>query len=74
MIIHSIIPYEVIFSEQSENNKKTKYITYKEAILEVSPISAHGYKVNRVISTCLNSYLDSEIEPGAIIKYDAREE
>jgi hypothetical protein len=69
LIIHSIIPIEVIFEESvSQEIPKTKFINYKGALVEVIETDPDNYTVSRVISTSLASYLDSELQPGNVIK------
>lgn len=69
MLIHSIVPNDIIFSEASNKNNAYKHIEYKGQILEVTSMEGEGYKVRRVISTCLKSYLDPELQPGSVLKH-----
>lgn len=41
MIIHSIIPHEIIFAQQREEAVTTQYITVKGELLEVTPLSSN---------------------------------
>ncbi|WP_157910207.1 YlzJ-like family protein [Petroclostridium xylanilyticum] len=70
MIIHSIIPHEIIFAQQREEAVTTQYIIVKGELLEVTPLSSNQYRVNRIISTCLKPYLEPQFQPGAIIEYN----
>ena len=68
MIIYSIVPSEVIFEQRQETTEKKRYISYQGETLEVTPVSENRYRVNRIISTCLKTYLDPRIQPGAILE------
>ena len=68
MIIYSIVPYDVIFSQEQENYEGRKYVNYKGELLEVSTAGGNSYKIDRIISTNPKAYLDIEIQPGTHIK------
>lgn len=71
MIIHSIVPYELIFANENTDEKQPEYISYHGAVLEVSPISGNQYKVNRIISARLGMFLDPQIQPGMVIEHES---
>jgi len=69
MIIHSIVPYEIIFGQQQEESKQTKYISVNNCLLEVTLMEGDTYKINRIISANLAAYLSPDMQPGSIIRY-----
>ncbi|MGE4282208.1 MAG: YlzJ-like family protein [Clostridia bacterium] len=72
MLIYSIIPNEVIFSNQDDQYEKTQNITYKGQTLEVTQLAANQYRVNRIISTNIKAYLDPQLQPGTILEYELK--
>lgn len=70
-MIYSIIPNEVIFNDfQDEKNYAYEEIEYKGYLLQVSIDKNNGYKIQRIISTDPDAYLNNEIQPGNIIHLD----
>jgi len=69
LIIHSIIPNEIIFAEQNTGITERQNIIYKGNILEVTCLEEDRYRIDRIISGSLNSYLDPDMQPGNIIRY-----
>lgn len=68
MIIHSIIPIDVIFQNNfREDNMKTSHIRYMGELVEAVADGNTGYIINRIISTSLEAYLNPELQPGTRI-------
>lgn len=69
MILYSIIPPDVVFSKSETSNKSlTMEIDYLGERVEVHPLVNNKYRINRVISTSPNIYLDERFAPGQIIE------
>lgn len=71
MILYSIMPVEVVFGEQYNNdndNYKFVEIEYEGEKVVVSPLSNNTYRINRVISTSPKVYLNPKLMPGGIIE------
>lgn len=69
MIIYTTVPPEIVFAERQETKPQSKYILFNGTALEVTSAAEGQYKVNRVISTCPEDYLDPQIKPGMVIEY-----
>ncbi|NLY43615.1 MAG: hypothetical protein GX066_06550 [Clostridiaceae bacterium] len=67
MIIHSIVPQDIIFSQQKQEDWGAEYIPFKGGLLEVTRTANNKYVINRIHSTCLDTYLDPRFQPGRII-------
>ncbi|AEV68052.1 YlzJ-like family protein [Acetivibrio clariflavus] len=69
MLLHSIIPTELVFGNYY-NTEDFNYIEleYEGEKIEVIPLSGSTYKINRVISTSLKAYLNPKLMPGNIIE------
>lgn len=73
MILYSIVPPEIVFSNNN-NNKETEndYVEIEylgEKVLAYNT-SQNEYVVDRVISTSLQAFLNAKLMPGQkIIKY-----
>ncbi|WHH58991.1 YlzJ-like family protein [Petroclostridium sp. X23] len=72
MVIYSIMPHEVIFSQTEEHPQKTQHITYRGQTLAVTQVAANQCRVDRIITTNLKAYLDPGLQPGTIIEYDIK--
>lgn len=69
MIIHSIIPMEVIFGENKEASAgEMKEVEYMGEKVMVTPLPDKGYVINRLISTSLKAYLNPDLQPGKIVR------
>ncbi len=68
MILYSIIPVEVVFSEQNNDNYKFVEIEYEGEKVVASQLSNNTYRINRVISTSPKVYLNPKLMPGEIIE------
>lgn len=68
MIMHSIIPNEVIFGgipgAEDSNYMEIKYLG---ELVQVMPVSNSQYAIQRVISTSPRAYLNPKLQPGKII-------
>ena len=69
MIIHSVVPQDVIFSQQRQDNWEVQYIPFEGGILEVTKTANNQYSINRIHSTCLDTYLDPRFQPGMIVDF-----
>ena len=68
MIIHSIVPLEVIFQNNfSVDIPKTSYVRYMGELVEAVSDGDAGYTINRIISTSPKAYLNPELQPGSKI-------
>jgi hypothetical protein len=68
MIIHTIVEPELLWKMENDISE-TMEINYKGVQIEVRKIDEEKLVVNRVISTNLSDYLDTELQPGSIILY-----
>jgi hypothetical protein len=67
MIIHSIVPLDVIFSSDTQEDHN-EVIDYGQIKLEVRKIENKDYEVVRIISTNPEDYLKADLQPGSILK------
>ena len=68
MILYSIVPPEVVFSENSEQGSCNNYsMDYMGEKVSATPILGGGFIITRVLSTSLKAYLDPKLQPGAKI-------
>jgi hypothetical protein len=67
MIIHSIVPMDVIFNNMEDCNGKPLEIEYMGEKIEVMPLSNNQYKISRLLSTSPKAYLNPLFQPGNII-------
>lgn len=69
MILYSIIPVEVVFSEQyGKEDYNFVEIEYEGEKILASQLSNNRYRINRVISTSPEAYLNPKLIPGEIIE------
>ena len=65
MIIHSIVPIEVIFQNMPEElTRRPVTMQYMGEMVEVVPNGNMGYTIARVLSTSPKAYLNPELQPG----------
>lgn len=69
MIIHSIIPLEVIFNE-SDKCTAAKYMEmeYLGEKVQVASLQNNEYRIERILSTSPKAYLNPKLQPGTIIQ------
>jgi hypothetical protein len=69
MIMHSIIPNEIIFSnvEKSSDYKYFEMEYLGERVQVIAGID-NKYVINRIISTSPKAYLNPNLQPGVIIE------
>ena len=67
MIIHSIVPIDVIFKIDA-TDIHNEILDYKNIQIEVRSIDKQSYEIVRIISTDPNDYLKPELQPGSVIK------
>jgi len=68
LILYTIVPLSTVFYQDSSFIPEPEEIFYRGAILQVTPVSPNKYRIERIISTQLNDYLNPQVQPGTIIK------
>ncbi|MDQ2085834.1 YlzJ-like family protein [Herbivorax sp. ANBcel31] len=70
MILHSIVPVEVVFGNFDDQKKEGKNIEldYLGEKIVATALSNNRYRVDRIISTSLKAYLNPNLIPGSIIE------
>ncbi|MEK3886917.1 YlzJ-like family protein [Bacillus sp. FSL K6-3431] len=66
MILHTIIPAELIFPEKQENFSKQITLT-RNGVPMIVEQSGHMYKIVRIMSSDPADYLNGDLHPGTII-------
>ena len=66
MILYSIIPAEVVFNDSNNENPVSKEINYLGEKVIAMPFENNQYKIQRIISTSPQAYLNPKLQPGAI--------
>ncbi len=72
MIIHSIIPMEIIMKNEESNSNYNIYnivLSIDGNLIEVQPAGQDRYRVVRILSTNPSAYLNSEYQPGETFYY-----
>lgn len=65
MILYSIIPKEIVFANQNNEQEFKRFeIDYLGQRVEVVLDSEGRYRISRIISTSLSAYLDPRLQPG----------
>lgn len=67
MIIHSIIPQEIIFGNDYKTNECMEIDYLGEKVL-VYCASNNEYIIRRILSTSPQAYLNPRLQPGSIIR------
>jgi hypothetical protein len=67
VILYSIVPPEIVFGNMDSSNSTLKEIYYQGEKILVMPIENNKYKIDRVISTSPQAFLDPKLQPGSII-------
>lgn len=67
MIIYSIVPPDIIFSNFEETATDKMEVEYMGVKLEVVPISNNRFVISRIFSSSPKTYLDPKLQPGSII-------
>ena len=68
-MIYSIVPPEIIFeNKKDKENYKIKEVQYQGEKLQVMQLENNRLKVQRIISTNPQAYMNPNIQPGTIIK------
>lgn len=68
MILYSIVPAEIVFSTLDSDNSILKEIDYLGEKVIVMPMENNQYKINRIISTSPQAFLNPKLQPGSIIE------
>ena len=63
MIMHTIVPAQILFSSEQSQDIQSKCISHNGVILDVTTGEEGGYKINRIISTDLKAYLNPALQP-----------
>lgn len=67
MILHTIVPYEIVFDTNYYDKDKlgvTCEIIYKGQRVEAVSCRKNKYVIKRVLSTSPEAYLNPELQPG----------
>lgn len=68
MILYSVIPPEVVFSNPEEEGKRRTFeIIYRGERVEVTRIDGNRYIITRLLSTSPRAFLDPGFTPGTEI-------
>lgn len=69
MILYSIMPVDVVFrTYDNEYYKKIIEVDYMGETVQVLPVENNNYMINRLISTSPRAFLNSQLQPGTLIK------
>lgn len=69
MIIYSIIPSDIIFANNSNNElPELLEAEYDGEKVEVYAKGRNEYVINRIISTSPKAFLNTKMQPGMVIK------
>ncbi len=70
MIIHSIVPPELIFRDSEVSPLRPVMVEYMGEMVEAVPNGkSGGLMIIRVLSTSPTAYLKSELQPGREIRF-----
>jgi hypothetical protein len=69
MILHTLIPAELIFQEGQFPQTRDKFVVYNGIPLIVEVMNETDLQVKQILSTNPNHYLQTDIYPGARISY-----
>lgn len=71
MILYTVVPYEIIFNNNDNNDMKASMeIEYLNEKVVVTPVSNNCYRIERLISTSPKAYLNPGLMPGELINVD----
>ncbi|PLT31603.1 YlzJ-like family protein [Peribacillus deserti] len=73
MIIYTPMPHELIFENEAKEQLPVMEIDYMGIPVQVQLQSAFSCRVERIISTNPDDYLDPRIQPGAVLHYSPSE-
>lgn len=69
MIMHSIIPNEIIFQQpDGASGYDYREIEYMGEKVQVTPLSNNRYVIQRIISTSPKAFLNPALQPGTVIE------
>ena len=70
MIMYSIIPSDIIFSNETscEAGSRYKEIDYMGEKVQVMSATNGEYVITRILSTSLKAYLNPGLQPGSTVK------
>jgi hypothetical protein len=69
MILHSVIPNEVIFEGMEQFNPQYEVIELQGISMQVERISNNEARIVRLYSVNPQDFLNPELSPGALITY-----
>lgn len=69
MILHTIVPQELIFqSSVEQSGEMAEMIFYDGIPLVVESVDGSSYRINKILSTDPNHFLRADIVPGQVIQ------
>lgn len=68
MILYSIIPSEVVFSNPEKTFVEKVILDWLGEKVEVLPIGENKFVINRVLSTSPKAFLNPGLQPGTVIE------
>ena len=70
MILHSIVPAEIVFMSKNDCETKVFETEYLGEKLLIEKVGDSSYKIIRIISTYPKTYLNPKLQPGNILHGD----
>lgn len=68
MILYSIIPVDLVFSESwDRQNQPFLEMNYMGEKVQVTPLENNRYVIQRLISSSPKAYLNPRLQPGSVI-------
>jgi len=67
MVLHTIVPEEIVFQGQQEELSGSQEIEFKGKKVLVQPLDFKRFRVVQIISSDPTDFLDSELQPGAVV-------
>lgn len=67
MILYTLMPYELVFPQETDNFPKQTTIMYQGVPVLVEHIDPQTLKIVRVLSSDPRHYLNEQVSPGAKI-------
>ena len=67
MILYSIIPPEIVFDHYNAENVGAKEINYLGEKVIVVPLENNQVKIERILSTSPQAFLNPKLQPGAVL-------
>lgn len=67
MILHTILPRELIFQFSAESAQRERTFLYNGIYVLAEQVDGNRWRIRQIISTDPNDYLDPNCVPGKII-------